>query len=54
MMPFSLARQTTTSPKATGIYLKGYKEPRDYRNKKEEEKNGERVGRDNVKKRGSL
>jgi len=23
-------------PKATGIYLKGYKEPRDYRSKKEE------------------
>ena len=41
-------------PKATSIYLTGYKESRDYRSKKEEEKKGERVGGDNVKKRGSL
>jgi len=41
-------------PKATGIYLKGYKEPRYYRSKKEEEKEGEKVGGDNVRKRGSL
>ena len=41
-------------PKATGIYLKGYKEPRYYRSKKEEEKEGGRVGGDNVRKRRSL
>ena len=41
-------------PRVTSIYLKGYKEPRDYRSKKEEEKEGEIVGGDNVRKRGSL
>ena len=45
---FSPTRPITT------IYLKGYKEPRDYRSKKEEEKEGERVGGDNLRKRGSL
>jgi len=39
-MYFSPTRPTTISPRATTIYLKGYKEPRDYRNKKEEEKEG--------------
>jgi len=41
MMPFSPTRRTILPPKATRIYLKGYKEPRDYRSKKEEEKGGE-------------
>jgi len=54
MMPFPQPGRPLLPPKATSIYLKGYKEPRDYRNKKEEEKKGERVGGDNVKKRGSL
>ena len=54
MMLFSPTRRTTTSPKATTICLKGYKDSRDYRSKKEEEKEGERMGGDNVRKRGSL
>jgi len=54
MMPFSPTQRTTTSPKSHCIYLKRYKESRDNRSKKEEEKKGERVGGDNVKKRGSL
>jgi len=42
-------------PKATGIYLKGYKHPRNYGNKEEkEEKEGERVGGEYVRKRGSM
>jgi len=42
------------TPTATGIFLKGYKEPRYFRSKKEEDKEGEGVGGDNVRKRGSL
>jgi len=53
MMSFSSTRPTTISPRATAIYLKGYTEPRDYRSKKEE-KEGERVEGDNVRKRRSL
>jgi len=44
----------TTTPKATCIYQKGYKESRYHRSKKEEVKEGERVGGDNVRKSGSL
>jgi len=44
----------THAKKILGVYLKGYKEPRYYRSKKEEEKEGERVGGDSVRKRGSL
>jgi len=54
MMPFSQPDGPLLPPKATTVYLKGYKESRDYRSKKEEEKEGERVGGDNVRKRGSL
>jgi len=45
MMSFFLTRPTTISPRATTIYLKEYKEPRDYRSKKKEEKERERVKR---------
>jgi len=44
-MSLSPTRPTTISPRATTIYLKGYKELRDYRSKKEEEKERERVRR---------
>jgi len=53
MMSFPLDRPLFP-PRATTIYRKGYEEPRDYRSKKEEEKERERVGGDNVRKRGSL
>jgi len=54
MMFFPQLDRPLFFPRATTIYLKGYKEPRDYRSQKEEEKDGERVGGDNVRKRGSL
>jgi len=54
MMSFSPIRPTLFPPRATTIYLKGYKESRDYKSKKEEEKEGEKVGGDNVRKYESM